>query len=172
MNEEKEHEEQRSHKRYNTEIEVFFDFEYDIETKIKFDVIDKSKDKSISKKYHAVSRNISASGLSFVTHKDVKPGDYLHMELYLPSTRKPIHMKGEVRWHKAAEDSYEHYGLREDVHEDIFQIGVHLTYVNDEPVDKSVHFDKEYAVNWSVVLEEVFGSYKTMMSKKMKKRKK
>ena len=33
----------RKYKRFNTEIEVYFDFAYDLETKINFELLDKVK---------------------------------------------------------------------------------------------------------------------------------
>jgi len=160
----------RKSKRYNTEIEVYFDFAYDLETKIKFELIDKEKEKSLSKLYQAISRNISAEGLSFVSHQNVEPGNFLHMELYLPSTKDPIHMTGEVKWSKIASSSYEQYGLKSEKDEAIYQVGIRLASVNNKPVLKSVHFDTEYEVNWSVVLESVFGNYKMLMGKKYKRK--
>jgi len=161
-------ENKRKFKRYSTEIEVYFDFAYELETKIKFEFID--KDKSVSKLYQAISRNISVEGLSLVSHKKVKPGDKLHMELYLPNTKNPIHMTGEVKWCRNAPSSYEQYGLQGKKNQNIYQAGVQLVSVNNEPVPDSVHFDKEYEVNWSVVLESVFGNYKMLMGEKFKKK--
>jgi len=170
MKDEKKDENKRKFKRYNTEIEVYFDFAYDLETRIKFEFIDKKKDESVSKLYQAISRNISAEGLSLVSYKIVKPGDNLHMELYLPSTKNPIHMEGEVKWCRIAPTSYEQYGLKGKKDQDIYQAGVRIVSVNNEPVPESVHFDKEYEVNWSVVLESVFGNYKMLMGEKFKKK--
>ena len=52
----------------------------------------------------------------------------------------------------------------------MYHIGVILSRVDGESVYDSIHFDKEYGVNWSVVLESVFGSYKMLMGEKYKKK--
>ena len=52
----------------------------------------------------------------------------------------------------------------------MYHIGVILALVNGKPVNESVHFDKEYGVDWSVVLESVFGSYKMLMGERYKKK--
>jgi len=70
----------RKYKRYNTEAKVYFDFDYDLETKVKFELVEEKK-----KQYLAVSRNISAEGLCFVSHKDVNIGDQLYLEVLIPS---------------------------------------------------------------------------------------
>ena len=122
--------------------------------------------------YQAVSRNISAEGLSFVSQKNVKPGDYLRMELFLPSAKDPIHMKGEVKWSKNIPASYEQYGLKGNVDKPVFQVGIHLISVNNQSVHDSLHFDKKYEVNWSIVLDSVFSNYKMLMGEKFKKKSK
>jgi len=160
----------RKFKRYNTEIEIYFDFAYELETKIKFELIDKDKEQSLSKLFQGISSNISAEGLSFVTHKNIKPGDFLHLELYLPSAKYPIHMTGEAKWSDIVPSSYEQYGLKGDKNQKIYKIGIKLASVDHESVPESVHFDKDYEVNWSVVLESVFGSYKMLMGEKFKKK--
>jgi len=142
----------RKYKRFNTEIEVYFDFAYDLETKIDFELLDKVKEERLSQKYKAVSRNISVEGLSFVSHQKLKPGDYLHMELYLPSAKEAIHMKGEVKWCKNIPASFEQYGLSGQAEDPVFQIGVYLISVNNQLVKKSIHYDEEYQVHWSIVL--------------------
>ena len=159
----------RKYKRYNTEAKIYFDFAYDLETKVKFELIDEKKKQKPKKKYLAVSRNISAEGLSFVSHKDVKVGDQLYMEVYLPSAIEPIHMVGKVIWCDAAAESST-YVLGDKANKQMYYIGVILSRVDGDSVDDSIHFDKEYGVNWSVVLESVFGSYKMLMGEKYKRK--
>jgi len=161
----------RKYKRYNTEAKIYFDFAYDLETKVKFELIEEKKKLKSKKKYLAVSRNISAKGLCFVSHKDVKIEDQLYLEVYLPSAVEPIHMVGTVIWCDAvAESSTIVLDDKED--RQMYHIGVVLSLVDGKPVDESIHFDKEYGVNWSVVLEAVFGSYKMLMGEKYKKKNK
>jgi len=163
--------EKRKYKRYNTEAKIYFDFAYDLETKVKFELIEEKKKLKSKKKYLAVSRNVSAEGLCFVTHKEVKEGDPLSMEIYLPSAIEPIQMMGKVKWCDAVSESST-YVLDDKKNKQMYYIGVFLVSVDGKPVDASLHFDKEYGVNWSVVLESIFGSYKMLMGEKYKRRNK
>lgn len=158
----------RKYKRYNTEARVYFDFAYDLETKVKFEVLKQKQLKNTNKKYLAVSRNISAEGLCFVSHKNVKLGDELYLEVYLPNVVEPIYMKGDVKWCDAVSGSST-YVMGDKENKPMFHIGVILTTVEGKNVNESIYFDKEYKVNWSVVLESVFGSYKMLMGERYKK---
>jgi len=158
----------RKFKRYNTEAKVYFDFAYDLETKVKFELLKEGKEPKLKKKHLAVSRNISAEGLCFVSHTSVKEGDLLYMEVYLPNAAEPIRMRGKVKWCDASSESST-YVLDDKKNKQMYQIGVILSFIEGEPVSDSIHFDEEYGVNWSVVLESVFGSYKMLMGEKYKK---
>jgi len=161
----------RKYKRYNTEARIYFDFAYDLETKVKFELVEEKKKSKTKKKYLAVSRNISAEGLCFVSHKDVEVGDQLYIEVYLPSAVEPIHMSGKVKWCDPVSES-SRYILEDKKNKQMFHIGVVLSFVDGDPVGNSIHFDKKYGVNWSVVLESVFGSYKMLMGEKYKRKNK
>jgi len=161
----------RKYKRYNTEARIYFEFSYDLETKVEFELIKNGKKERSKRKYLAVSRNISAEGLCFVSHKAVKGGDSLYMEVYLPSVVEPIHMRGEVKWCDAV-PGFSTYVLDNKKNKQMYHIGVILSSVGGDPVNESIHFDKEYGVNWSVVLESVFGSYKMLMGEKYKRKNK
>jgi len=159
----------RKYKRYNTEAKIYFDYSYDLETKVEFELIGKEKKEKSKKKYLAVSRNISAEGLCFVTHKSVKEGGLLYMEVYLPNVVEPIHMRGEVIWCDDASESSK-VALDDKKNKQMYRIGVVISLVEGKPVADSIHFDKEYGVNWSNVLESVFGSYKMLMGEKYKRK--
>lgn len=163
--------EKRKYKRYNTEARIYFDYAYDLETKVKFEIVSQKQLKNSKKKYLAVSRNISAEGLCFVSHKGVDKGDQLFLELYLPNSVDPINMSGEVKWCDSVAGSST-YVMDDKENKPMFHVGVILSHVGEEPVRESIHFDKEYGVNWSVVLESVFGSYKMLMGEKYKNKNK
>ena len=160
--------ERRKFKRYGTDVEIYFDFIYDLETKVKFELIDQTGENSLSDKYLAVSRNISVGGLCFVSSKRVRQGDLLHLEVYLPGAKEPIDMKGRVEWCKPVSPSYEERLLEEVEGHRVFEVGVRLMFVNEESVDESIHHDAAYDVDWSVVLESVFGNYMALMEGKYK----
>jgi hypothetical protein len=126
--------------------------------------------KSVSEKYQAIGQNVSVEGLSFVSLQSVEQNDLLHLEVYLPSAKDPIHMKGEVIWCNTvlAPPAQDAPGKRQD--QKSYHVGVKLITVGGTPVHESVHYDEEYQVYWSNVLESIFGNYKMLMGEKYKKR--
>ncbi|HQP10191.1 MAG TPA: PilZ domain-containing protein [Candidatus Omnitrophota bacterium] len=160
--------ERRKYDRYKTDVEIYFDFIYDLETKVKFEVIAENGETAASEKYSAVSRNVSVGGLCFSSTQKVTQGDLLHLEVFLPGSGDPVHMKGRVEWCKPVIPSYEDR-LREEVEGDRpFEVGVRLMFVGDQPVEDTIHHDPTYDVDWSVVLESIFGNYRMLMEGKYK----
>ena len=157
MEDEDKKEERRKFQRYNTEVKIYFDFTYDLETKVEFELVEEAKTRKSSKKYSAVSRNISVEGLCFISKKRVKEGEKVNLDVYLPSSNDPIPMTGEVGWCAVSSSKEKKYN-----------IGIKLLSVKDESVSDSVYYDKEYKVNWSAVMESVFGNYKLLMGGKYK----
>ena len=160
--------EKREYERYDTHAKIYFHVTYDITTKVKFRVMDKVKNKALSKKYEAVSKNVSAEGLCFSSDKLLVPGDLLYLEVYLPvpadvkiplssKYKKPILMEGEVRWSQEAQAQAK--GGK------VFHTGVWLLTVNGKPVEESVYFDDANKVVWSIVLESIFGKFRITAKK-------
>lgn len=141
--------ERREFSRYDTEAKIYFHVSYGLKTKVDFQLI--NKEESRAKKYHGLTRNISVEGLRFSSSKELKAGDKLYLEVYIPERKTPIYMTGEVRWSKEFRDDSEKYK---------YDTGVKLISVMGELVHKSVYFDKEYQVFWSTVLNYIFGSFK------------
>lgn len=153
--------EKRKYERYDTELKLYFDRGFEVETRVEYQLRDKKNDKPLSRKYPALSKNVSAEGLSFLASQQLKQGDYLHLEVYLPTATKSVRMEGEVRWsNPVAADKREG---------PMFQTGVLLTKVNGEAVDQTIHFDKKYQISWSNVLESVLGNFKDLAKKNIKK---
>lgn len=151
-------EEKRRYERYDTEVKLYFDLAFDVETKVKYQLLDKEHNKTLSKKYPALSKNVSAEGLSFISSHALQKGDYLNLEVYLPNARQPVRMQGEVRWcHRMEQAGGES-----------FQTGVLLKEVNKQPVQETIHFDKEYKVNWSIVLDAILTKYKNIVKERQK----
>lgn len=144
--------EKRRADRFETQVKVFYEFAYDIDTKINYQLVDVYKNKVLSKKYQAISKNISCEGLCFVAEQKLKKGSALNLEVYIPGDDHPISMQGEVCWSRKGE--------KRELLE--YETGIHLTTINGEPVHDSVYFDKEYHVEWSSVLESVLGKYRIM----------
>ncbi len=153
--------EKRKYERYDTELRIYFDRGFEVETKVKYQLLDKQREKPISRKHAALSKNVSAEGLGFIASQQLQKGDFLHLEIYLPTANQPVKMEGEVRWSNPV--------AGEKRQGPLFQTGVLLKKVNGEPVDKTLHFDKEYHINWSNVLESILGSFKDLAKKNLKK---
>ena len=168
MADENKEKEKRRYERYNTEVKVYFDFAYDLQTKVEFEVVDKKKHSALSKKYTAISRNIGVEGMSIAANKELKKGDLLQMEVYLPNIKNPIPMEGMVRWCQTRDDFSKEKDGEQDS-EYAFRAGIQIFSVNGEAVPGSVHYDQEYKVHWSNVLESVFGNYKLLMGGKYRK---
>ena len=138
----------RKFERIDKEAQIQFEFTYDAQTKVKYQVADQTDHKNLVKKFSATSKNISANGLCFTSGKKLKKGQNLNLELYLPKIKEPIHMSGQVRWSDRSQS------------EKIFHTGVKLITVEGYNVAQSVHFDKDYHVYWSKVLDSVFGTFR------------
>ena len=145
----------RKYDRFDTEVKVYFRVEYDIETKIEYQVVGKE----IREKHFGVTKNVSTEGMCFTSYEKLQKGDILSMELYLPEDEdKPVYMLGEVRWSNPTEKS-EQDGKK-------YETGVKLITVNNQNVNSSTYFDTENNLYWSPVLESVFGKFKLIQLKK------
>jgi hypothetical protein len=79
-------------------------------------------------------------------------------------------MKGQVAWCKPVVPSYEDR-LQEDIEgKRTFEVGVRLLKVNGVSVAESIHHDAVYDVDWSIVLESIFGNFRMLMEGKYKPR--
>lgn len=148
--------EKRRHERREAQLEIRFDYKYDIETRVEYQLLKKGQEPSPVKCY-ALSKNISASGICFVSKHQLKQGDCLRLEVYVPYAAEPVQMEGEVRWSDAVSD--------QEMAKQTYQTGVLLTSVNGQSVAESIRYDKEYHVDWSIVLESVLGSFKDIILK-------
>lgn len=160
--------ERRKHARYDTEVKIYFQVTYDLKTKVKFQVFDKKNNKILSKKYSAFSKNVSAEGLCFISEKKLKKGDWLLLELYVPSTSEPIFMEGEVVWsHKVSLNKTLKMtnALAKGKQVAIYESGVKLFSVNNQDVQGSLYFDHNFQVEWSAVLESILGKYSDAVKK-------
>ena len=149
--EEKKGREKRRFERFNTGKEVFFQVAYDIKTKVSFQLVDKEAGKTLSRKYIALSKNVNVEGMCFTCTRELSPGDILVLEVNSMSSKRPVYMKGEVKWSsKNAEE-------QEDGNK--FSTGVMLLDVEGKPVPDTFHKDENGDVVWSGVLEAILGSF-------------
>ena len=149
----------RKSSRYDTEVKIYFDIPYDIETKVKYQIDETSPSSKKNKKYSAVSKNVSTEGLCFMSGQKLETDTLLSLEVYVPSAKEPVRMKGEVRWSALNKDASSEKG-------DQYATGVKLMTVEGQSVFDSIFFDEDYKVEWSVVLESVVGKFRVLAQKK------
>ncbi|MFA5088235.1 MAG: PilZ domain-containing protein [Candidatus Omnitrophota bacterium] len=150
--------ERRKYERYDTEVKIYFQVDYDFKTKVQFQILPKQPSEGGSQKYSAISRNVSAEGLCFTSSKRLDIGEKLLLEVYLPRAEEPISMEGEVRWSR--QTSADQRDLNQ------FDTGVRLITVQGKDVNQTIEYDEAHRVVWSAVLEAVFGNFKKLADKK------
>ena len=156
--------ERRKYQRYDLETRVhFFIKDFKLVTKVKFRVFDKDRPRSEIREFSGISRNVSVEGLRFTSAKKLKAGDSLFMKVYLPKSKTPIPMVGEVRWSRKISQSSSETGK--------YNTGVMLLSVNGRSVARSIHIDRKYNEPWSIVLDSVFGSFHKILHKAILKAK-
>ncbi|MCK5581236.1 MAG: PilZ domain-containing protein [Candidatus Omnitrophica bacterium] len=148
--------EQRKHARYDTEIEVKFFVSFDLDTRIDFRIQEEKKEGDMTHQYHAIGKNVSAEGLSFHCGRNLKKGDILLLDVFVPSDKDPVRMIGQVRWSSLCKSEKIASVQR-------YETGVKLLAVNGEDVEKTVFLDEINKIMWSNVLESVFGRFKHSM---------
>ena len=158
--------ERRQYVRYETEMKVYVRASYDLKTKVVFRVLNINKQRYSFRRQAGLTKNISVEGLRFSSKRQLNQGDKLLLEIYVPKQKVPVKMEGEVRWSRKLPEEADGKGL--------FHTGVKLISVGGVSVAESIHYDEEYKVVWSEVLESVFGSFIAMvkeLSNKDKKKK-
>jgi len=151
--------ERRKGQRFETDVRVYFYFTYDLNTKVEYRRVENPKHNILSEKHLATSKNVSVEGLCFVSSEQLKKGDELFLDVYLPGVNEPIQMDGMVRWSKNIPANQTKY----------YDTGVLIRTVNGEDVKNSIHHDKEYDVEWSDLLEMVLGNYSIVSKKRHQK---
>ena len=149
--------ERRQYTRFDTEVKIYYRVNYDIKTKVRFRLIDKTKNLIMPPSYFALSKNVSAQGVCFSSERKLNKGDLLHIEIYLPAQKEPVRMEGEVCWS---------HHLKGDEDKKKIYAGVKLITVEGKSVADSIYFDEEYKVVWSVVLDSIFGSFRKISQNK------
>jgi len=144
--------ERRNASRYDTKVDIYFRIEYDLKTKVEYQVVDKNLSEK-SEKYSAISKNVSSCGLCITSNKKLDGGEHLAIEVYLPDSQEPIKMAGEVKWSREnpANSSEEN-----------FDTGIKINSVEGANVKNTVYFDEIYQVEWSILLEKILGNFKTI----------
>ena len=141
--------EKRKFERFETETKVFFQVAFDVKTRIDFQVMDKETGKFLSRRYSALSKNVSVEGLSFCCGHKLNTGDLLLLEVEVQGDKNSIRMEGQVKWSSAKSDD-----------PNKFDTGVKLLIVDGKAVPKTFYRDENNAVVWSAVLESILGNFK------------
>jgi len=146
--------EHRKSNRFETDVKVFFHYPYDINTKVDYQLRDKTTPKLLSPKYPGVSKNVSAEGFCFHSAQKLRGGDNLLIEVHLPGDSSAIALEGTVRW------------CQSTTKEEGFDTGVKLLTVNGQSVHETIHFDERYHIEWSAVLEAILGKYRIISQRR------
>ena len=141
--------EKRKFERFKTGAKVFFQVVFDMKTRIDFQVMDKETGKFLSRRYSALSKNVSVEGLSFCCGHKLNVGDLLLLEVEVQGYKNLIRMEGQVKWSLANSDD-----------PNKFDTGVKLLIVDGKAVPKTFYRDKNNEVVWSAVLESILGNFK------------
>lgn len=147
--------EQRKFRRFFPLLGIPVDFEYNFEANIEISQTSKRPEGRLS--YHATTRNISAEGICFYSSQRLRKGDRLDLKFLIPGSSIPVYMQGRVCWSKSMPKTE---GMPD------YDTGVHLTLIEGHSVRDSVHFDNEYNLYWSDVLENILGKFKTIHRKR------
>ena len=140
--------ERRRSERYFSDLKVYFDTPYKINTKIEI-----LPDFKVKEKVDGLTQNVSTEGLCFISDKSFKEGDGAHVILHVPRIRKLAKLEAEVRWcRRSAEEEEKTIGD--------FVTGVRVVMLNGESVFQSIHFNRYRQREWSNLLEQVFGDQK------------
>jgi len=151
--------ERRKFERYDMETEVHCHVDYDLVTRIEFWLIGKGMRKAEANKSIGVCRNVSAEGIRFGSSQKLKRGAELFIKLYLPKSRKPVQMTGQVRWSKAVVPYVEDMCA--------FDTGVLLLRLDGRLIRPTIHIDEKYGVPWSIALDFIFGKFRKSLHNQM-----
>ncbi|OGX05968.1 MAG: hypothetical protein A2Z88_02750 [Omnitrophica WOR_2 bacterium GWA2_47_8] len=139
--------ERRQYPRYGAKDQIAFSLLFDVQTKIKYQILTGGGETILSKKYPGISKDISAEGMCFLSSNHLNNGDIIRVEVYKQESSRPIYMDGEVRWCKPV--------VVKSKDTDKFEIGIKIFNVNKKPVTTQQRGDVR--VVWSEVLEAIIG---------------
>lgn len=151
--------EQRKFQRFSAERPVSFDFAYDFESAVAVEPLTVDGASLPMVKYNAVTKNVSLEGLCFRSEHELRRGDLLNLEVFIPGDHRPVRLLGEVRWTFPAQLEESAVGPR-------FESGVVLRTIEGKGVRETIRFDEDYHVYWSDVLESILGRFRVLQEQK------
>jgi hypothetical protein len=147
------HSNRRTYERFDQHAKAFFYFHYDLQAKIDIQRERPVDNGKTIEKYPAESQNVSAEGLCFRSLHKLDQGNKLKLEMYLSEGKEPIQLEGEVRWSQASVPTSP---------AGFFDTGIRLLSINGRPVPDSIHYDNQYQLVWSDVLDIIFGNIRKL----------
>ena len=159
MNKSGKDKERRRSPRYETDVQIKFRVNFDVQTRVDYRLRDQDSGEPAPERYQGVSQNVSLEGMCFYSQTELQPGDRLLMEVFVPAANEPIPMEAEVRWCRVR-------APRHDDHEHDYQTGVKVVTVKGEEVARTIFQDPVHHMMWSNLLEEVFSSFKELSLKR------
>lgn len=142
----------RLHERHDYREQVYFDFIYDFQAKVDFNSFDEENESGNSEQYSGITHNVSTQGLCFSTDAEVSSHSILDIYVHLMNKDETVKLQGEVRWNKVT--SVDQNGNKR------FDVGIHLTQINGRSVQETIHYDENYHIYWSEVLESLLGNFR------------
>jgi len=143
--------ERRRDVRIKTNVKVCYHVAFDIDAKVKYQVISNEEKLGNKKKYNAVTKNVSAEGVCFICDRQLEKGSVLSIELKEPNKKLSVSLQGKIRWcHEFIADSNK---------KNEFHVGVKVNLVNDASVYDSIVEYEDAKMRWSILLETIYGKY-------------
>lgn len=145
----------RAYERYDTDLKIDFSVKFDLETKIRFQV--KNQEQKSPHTHTAFGHDVNVEGIGFSSEVKLKKGDELMLDVFLPTFKDPIPMEGRVMWCAFNEGGAGPTGK--------YRTGVKIFAVRGENVEKTIVLDPVNKVQWSILLESVFGGFRKSIMK-------
>ena len=98
----------------------------DIRSKVNFSIIDMPEGERPVDRFHAIGKNIGVEGILLTSSEQLETGMILDLEVFMPDTREPVYLEGEVRWCSPAG--------KDDSGEEKYDIGVKFLDVDKKHV--------------------------------------
>ena len=146
----------RLHKRHELQRTDGEKFVYDLTTRMKYHL--QHEDAENLEDHDATIKNLSVNGLCFVADEQFNIGDPIFIDAIITDDEDVV-MTGTVAWCMPfpIDETPTKY----------FSTGVELQEIEGKKVVDTIYYDEEYHVEWSDVLEKIFGRYREIIFDKV-----
>ncbi len=149
--------ERRRYGRYKVQFAVRFQLMQSVQERASITKIEQKEFLDNRVVYLGTTKDVSVDGLGFSSGHEFQKGDLLYIEMNDSQKNETTRMEAEVRWCRQAP-------LPQPQGPQYFT-GVQLMTVNDEPVMRTIYFDKHQQISWNVFLDKMLGGIKRFLSK-------